>query len=192
VEVDDVMARDEATERQRGAQVEVVPDAKWHQRYAARRGRAGERSVRMRGETDREATRSEFGEKRRQFYRDLPQFATTYDEKDDLHSWMVENMGVKETDPFAQALGSARDAAKSVTHATDYGEGLQLIEQGALRSPRIKREVEVGARVVYPDWRFQVVSARRGLFDKRDERRRRGANSRGGGRAKRWIRKRSE
>ena len=64
VEVDDVMAGDEATERQRRAQVEVVPDAKRHQRHAARRGHAGERSVRMRGETDREATRSELGEKR--------------------------------------------------------------------------------------------------------------------------------
>ena len=42
----------------------MVPDAKRHERHPARRGRAGERSVRMRGEANREATRTELGEKR--------------------------------------------------------------------------------------------------------------------------------
>lgn len=88
-------------------------------------------------------------------YRDLPQYASSYDAKDDLHQWMVENVGIKETDPFALALGSARDAAKSVTHATNLGEGLQLVEPGALRSTRIKREVEVGARTICADWTFE-------------------------------------
>ena len=58
------MARDEAAEGERRAQVEVVPDAKRHEGHAARRGRAGERSVRMRSEANRNVTRRELGEKR--------------------------------------------------------------------------------------------------------------------------------
>lgn len=73
----------------------------------------------------------------------------------DLHAWMVSNIGLKEEDEFAIRLGGAREASKSVTHAADYGEGLQLKEPAALRGPRIRKEIECGARIVFPNWTFR-------------------------------------
>lgn len=70
----------------------------------------------------------------------------------DFHSWMRDTIGIKEDDPFALTLGSARDAAKSVTHATDYLEGLVLLHPNEVRSPKIQREVSLGARLVFPEW----------------------------------------
>ena len=98
--------------------------------------------------------------------------------KADLHLWMKDMIGIKESDPFALALGSARDAAKSVTHATNYWEGLQLVDS---ITGRIKKEVEKGTRVVYPDWKFNnkivtftgVNLAKRAFGSATDENRRR-------------------
>ena len=73
----------------------------------------------------------------------------------DLHEWVKEIAEVKETDPMAIALGGARDAAKSIQHANYYGEGLSLISPAELRSPRIRREIDAGARNVFPDWSFE-------------------------------------
>lgn len=73
----------------------------------------------------------------------------------DLHNWMVNNIGLKETDEFAVASGSARDASKSVTHAADYGEGIQLKTPQQLKTPKVRKEIEVGARLVYPQWTFR-------------------------------------
>lgn len=73
----------------------------------------------------------------------------------DLHDWMVKNIGLTEQDEFAIRLGGARDASKSVTHAVDYGEGLQLKEPSQLRTPKIKKEIECGARLVFPEWKFR-------------------------------------
>jgi DNA polymerase I-like protein with 3'-5' exonuclease and polymerase domains len=73
----------------------------------------------------------------------------------DLHDWMVKNIGLQETDEFSIKLGSARDASKSVTHAADYFEGLQLKEPYELRSRKIRAEVDAGARVVFPEWTFR-------------------------------------
>lgn len=70
----------------------------------------------------------------------------------DFHSWMRDTIGIKEDDPFALTLGSARDAAKSVTHATDYLEGLVLLYPGEERSPKVRKEVEIGARLIFPEW----------------------------------------
>lgn len=72
----------------------------------------------------------------------------------DFHSWMVELCGIKADDPFAMALGGPRDAAKSVTHATNYLEGLQLKTRAELSKPTIMREIAAGARLVFPDWTF--------------------------------------
>lgn len=75
--------------------------------------------------------------------------------KGDLHQWMTENIGIAADHPFALKMGSPRDAAKSVTHATDYGEGLQLKTLAELRTPAIRNEISKGARVVCSDWRFE-------------------------------------
>ena len=79
-------------------------------------------------------------------YREVP---------NDIHTWMVGQIGLKEDEPFSQALGSARDASKSVTHASNYMEGLQLKTLAELRTPRIKAEIDAGARVVFWDWSFK-------------------------------------
>ena len=78
----------------------------------------------------------------------------------DFHDWMQKMIGIKDDDPFALSLGGPRDAAKSVTHATDYLEGLSLLKPEQLESPKIKSEIACGARVVYLDWTFEgmVVS----------------------------------
>lgn len=75
--------------------------------------------------------------------------------KGDLHNWMVELMGLKPEDEFSIRNGGPRNASKSVTHASDYGEGLQLITDKQLRSPRVQQEIKNGARLVYPDWKFE-------------------------------------
>lgn len=76
----------------------------------------------------------------------------------DLHAEMVSNIGLREEDEFSIIMGSARDAAKSVTHATDYMEGLQLLSDRQLRSTRVRQEIAAGARVVYSDWRFRGLT----------------------------------
>lgn len=73
----------------------------------------------------------------------------------DLHAWMVQNLGLLETDEFSIKMGSARDASKSVTHAADYGEGLKLCYPYELKKGRVKDEIEAGARLVFPDWQFR-------------------------------------
>jgi len=70
----------------------------------------------------------------------------------DFHAYMRDMIGIKEDDPFARILGNAREAAKSVTHATDYLEGLQLVEPAELRRPKIVNEIAAGARIVFNDW----------------------------------------
>lgn len=79
----------------------------------------------------------------------------TLDRTIDFHTWMAENLSIKKKDPFALSLGSPRDAAKSVTHATDYLEGLSLLVPESLRSTKIRREIELGARIVFPKWTFE-------------------------------------
>lgn len=74
---------------------------------------------------------------------------------DDVHTWMVKNIGLTEDEPFAKALGGARAAAKSVVHASNYLEGLQLKSREALRTKRVRSEVDAGARIVFPDWTFR-------------------------------------
>lgn len=71
---------------------------------------------------------------------------------EDFHTWMQHEMGITEKDPFAIAMGGAREGAKSIVHATDYLEGLKL---EPYLSPKVKREVELGIRVAYPDWKFE-------------------------------------
>jgi hypothetical protein len=75
--------------------------------------------------------------------------------KGDLHTWMVANIGIKETDEFALRLGGAREASKTVTHASDYCEGLDLITPERAKSKRIAAEIAAGARIVFDDWKFQ-------------------------------------
>src|SRR5882672_1243274 len=77
------------------------------------------------------------------------------DVPNDIHTWMVGQIGLREDEPFSQALGSARDASRSVTHASNYMEGLQLKTLSELRTPRIRKEIDEGARIVFWDWNFR-------------------------------------
>ena len=77
-------------------------------------------------------------------YKDIP--------NTDFHSAMRDMIGIKEEDPFAIQMGNAREAAKTVTHATDYMEGLILLTTAELRSSRIQNEISKGVRVAFPDW----------------------------------------
>lgn len=70
----------------------------------------------------------------------------------DFHARMRDMIGIKEEDPFALALGNGREAAKSVTHATDYFEGIKLVTPVEYRSSRIQGEIEGEVRIAFPDW----------------------------------------
>lgn len=73
----------------------------------------------------------------------------------DLHAWVRDIAGLTEDMEFSKILGGAREAAKSIQHAGNILEGLQLKTLQELRSPRMKREIQAGARVVYPNWTFE-------------------------------------
>lgn len=47
---------------------------------------------------------------------------------------------------------ACRDIAKSVSHASNYGEGLDLLSHKDLDNPRIKAEEDAGARLIFRDW----------------------------------------
>lgn len=78
-------------------------------------------------------------------YRDIPNI--------DFHAMMRDMIGIKEDDPFAIQMGNAREAAKTVTHATDYGEGVKLVTVEELRKPRMQAEIKAGVRVAFSEWR---------------------------------------
>lgn len=74
----------------------------------------------------------------------------------DLHTWVAEISGLTPEMDFVKRVGGGkpRQAAKSIQHASNILEGLQLKTEDALRSSRIQAEIKAGARKVYPHWRF--------------------------------------
>lgn len=80
-------------------------------------------------------------------YRDLP--------TEDFHNWVAGLLGIATSDPFAIKMGSPRQAAKSVTFGSLYGEGLQLKHPDELKRGRVSEEIRLGARIVFKDWTFQ-------------------------------------
>lgn len=80
----------------------------------------------------------------------------------DLHTWVAEIAGLDESMDFVQRIGGGktRQAAKSIQHASNILEGLQLKAPNDMRSARIQSEIKAGARKVYPHWTFngKVVS----------------------------------
>lgn len=78
----------------------------------------------------------------------------TIDRETDLHNYVKDLAGITEEDPFALANGNAREAAKTIQHAGNILEGLQLKTPDELRGPKIRKEISVGARVVFPNWTF--------------------------------------
>lgn len=72
----------------------------------------------------------------------------------DLHSWVAEIAKLTPEMEFCLRLGGPREAAKSIQHAGNYLEGLQLKKPSELLTERIRQEVNKGARIVYPKWTF--------------------------------------
>lgn len=81
-------------------------------------------------------------------YRDLPI-------SEDFHNWVAGLMGIVREDPFAKCMGGPRQAAKSVTFGSLYGEGLQLKHPDDLKRGRVSEEIRCGARIVFKDWMFE-------------------------------------
>jgi len=77
-------------------------------------------------------------------YKDIP--------NEDFHTWMQKLIGITESDPFALAMGGARQAAKSVVHSTDYLEGIKLVP---MITSKLRLEEAKGIRIIYPDWKFE-------------------------------------
>lgn len=71
----------------------------------------------------------------------------------DFHEATAKRVGLKASDPLAKAFGSVREAAKSITHASNYLEGLQLVGASSLNKPTLMREVACGARLVFDNWK---------------------------------------
>jgi DNA polymerase family A len=80
----------------------------------------------------------------------------------DLHTWVAELAGLTPDMDFVKRVGGGkpRQAAKSIQHAGNILEGLQLKTAEQLRSKRIRDEISKGAREVHPDWTFngKIVS----------------------------------
>lgn len=72
----------------------------------------------------------------------------------DLHTWVRDMAGLTEDMDISKREGSARDAAKTIQHGGNILEGLQLKTVEELRTARLKKEVETGARIVFPEWTF--------------------------------------
>ena len=80
----------------------------------------------------------------------------------DLHTWVAELAGLTPEMDFVRRVGGGkpRQAAKSIQHAGNILEGLQLKTADQMRSKRIRDEIAKGAREVCPDWTFngKIVS----------------------------------
>lgn len=72
----------------------------------------------------------------------------------DLHLRVSDIAQLTPEMEFSIKLGGPREAAKSIQHAGNYLEGLQLKYPSELRTPRMKAEIDAGARLVFPDWMF--------------------------------------
>ena len=74
----------------------------------------------------------------------------------DAFLWLVEQgQGVFEK--AAEMVGggkTARDLSKSVSHGSDYLEGLKILYSRDLDNPRTKRMIDAGALVVHRDWEY--------------------------------------
>jgi DNA polymerase I-like protein with 3'-5' exonuclease and polymerase domains len=78
----------------------------------------------------------------------------TIDRETDLHTWVKDMVGIQDDWEIAIREGSARNAAKSIQHANNILEGLQLKDPGALRSVKLRAEIAAGARTVCDGWTF--------------------------------------
>lgn len=72
----------------------------------------------------------------------------------DLHLRVSDIANLTPEMEFSISLGGPREAAKSIQHAGNYLEGLQLKHPAELRTARMKAEIDAGARLVFPDWMF--------------------------------------
>jgi len=82
----------------------------------------------------------------------------------DAFNWLVEKAGNAFDKASVMMAMPPRDVAKSVSHGASYLESLQIKTGAELETPRIKHEIEVGARIVYnretfpqltKDWTFR-------------------------------------
>jgi len=75
----------------------------------------------------------------------------------DLHTWVGEMAGLTVDMELVKRTGGGkiRQAAKSIQHANNILEGLQLKTPEDLRRPKILSEIKAGARLVYPNWKFR-------------------------------------
>lgn len=86
----------------------------------------------------------------------LHQAGYELDRNRDLHTWVAEIAKLTPDMEFVKVnKGKPREAAKTIQHAGNYEEGLQLKTEAELRSERMRQEVKVGARIVYPKWTFE-------------------------------------
>lgn len=79
----------------------------------------------------------------------------------DLHTWVAETMGLTPEMEFCKLNdGSPREAAKTAQHGSMYLEGIQLKYERELRTGVPKKEIELGVRDVWWDWKFnnKIVS----------------------------------
>lgn len=84
----------------------------------------------------------------------LHQSGYTIPRETDLHTEVKIMAGITEDMEISRILGGARDAAKSVQHANNILEGLQLKAKADLMKPRLRAEIAAGARIVHPTWLF--------------------------------------
>lgn len=72
----------------------------------------------------------------------------------DPFKWLVVESAGKFEKAASENNMVARDVAKSVSHASNYLEGIKILYAKDLSDPRIKREIEDGILYVYRDWEY--------------------------------------
>ena len=78
-----------------------------------------------------------------------------YEPPEDLKGWLLATLPLSETDPGVRNLGGVWNALKSLIHAADYGEGLNLVPKQALYKPRYQALISAGALEVCRDWIYE-------------------------------------
>lgn len=73
----------------------------------------------------------------------------------DLHEWVKEIASITEDNPLSLSRGNAREAAKSIQHAGNNLEGISLLWPQDLQKAKIREEIRLGARIIFPHWNFQ-------------------------------------
>ena len=72
--------------------------------------------------------------------------------REDPFTWLVEQADGAFDKSAEDTHRTPRDLAKMASHLTNYGGGLDLLDPVELQFSHVKRQIENGSLLIYPDW----------------------------------------